>query len=137
MDGDDDPSKEPGDDTKTDSDKKLVEDIQIEYIFTIQRLLLRIPHRCFFRKEKAKKPELIGFFEYYKFANRFDLLLIAWASFNSIVKGLQWPLVMIIFGEMIDDLVGVNDMIPGDKMEMFAWFYVGCGVRKCKLTPIS
>ena len=50
------------------------------------------------------------------------------AAFWAVIKGAQWPAVMIIFGEMIDDLSNPNTL--GENMVNFAYMYIGAAACK-------
>ncbi|XP_063686131.1 ATP-dependent translocase ABCB1-like [Bolinopsis microptera] len=80
------------------------------------------------KDEEEKKPEMVPFGQYYRYATKLDVLYIIVAIFFSAIKGFAWPSIMIVFGKMIDDLVGSDKQtVQGSQMALFAYIYIGMG----------
>ncbi|KAH9524930.1 Multidrug resistance protein 1 [Bulinus truncatus] len=76
-------------------------------------------------KEKPKeKPEKVPFFSLFRFADKWDVLLIIGGLIGSAGNGLSWPYAMLLFAEVIDQFVdqgkfdNLLDKIPDDVFDI-------------------
>ncbi|XP_063679336.1 ATP-dependent translocase ABCB1-like isoform X1 [Bolinopsis microptera] len=87
------------------------------------------------KKEKKEEEPLIGILEYYRYATAVDWLLILTGFLFAMFKGFSWPGIMIIFGEMIENLGSNSEAMENDpniniqkEMLTFALWYIGLGL---------
>ncbi|XP_073437565.1 ATP-binding cassette sub-family B member 5-like isoform X2 [Dendrobates tinctorius] len=89
-------------------------------------------------KKTKEKPNMVGSFEIFRYANRLDIFYMITGFLGAVVNGLCHPLMTLVFGEMTDSLVCHNSSIQNttqcdkfkplpEQMSEFALYYVAIG----------
>ncbi|XP_023932082.1 multidrug resistance protein 1A isoform X3 [Lingula anatina] len=62
-------------------------------------------------KKKEEPEKMVGVFEIFRFASGFDYFLMSIGSLAAIIHGLALPLMIVVFGDMIDSFVGDGSVV--------------------------